>query len=104
MSCWRACVRACGALPAGDAVVEIGDLRIELDKRAVYKDGQLLSLTPNEFKLLRLFSLNVGRLLTHAQILREVWGPNPASPTTCTCTSRSSVARSRPTPRDRATS
>ncbi len=54
------------AQPAGDPVVEIGDLRIELDKRAVYKDGQLLSLTPHEFKLLRLFSLNVGRLLTHA--------------------------------------
>ena len=41
------------AQPAGDPVVEIGDLRIELDKRAVYKDGQLVSLTPHEFKLLR---------------------------------------------------
>jgi two-component system KDP operon response regulator KdpE len=63
------------AQPPGDPVVEIGDLRIELDERAVYRDGQLLSLTPHEFKLLRLFSLNVGRLLTHPQILREVWGP-----------------------------
>jgi two-component system KDP operon response regulator KdpE len=63
------------AQPAGDAVVEVGDLRIELDKRAVYKDGELLSLTPHEFKLLRLFALNVGRLLTHSLILREVWGP-----------------------------
>jgi two-component system, OmpR family, KDP operon response regulator KdpE len=63
------------AQPAGEPVVEVGDLRIELDKRAVYKDGELLSLTPHEFKLLRLFSLNVGRLLTHSLILREVWGP-----------------------------
>jgi two-component system KDP operon response regulator KdpE len=63
------------AQPAHDPVVEIGDLRIELDKRAVYKNGELLSLTPHEFKLLRLFSLNVGRLMTHPLILREVWGP-----------------------------
>jgi two-component system, OmpR family, KDP operon response regulator KdpE len=61
------------AQPASDQVVEVGDLRIELDKRAVYKNGELLSLTPHEFKLLRLFSLNVGRL-THSLILREVWG------------------------------
>jgi len=58
-----------------EPLLEIGDLRIELDKRAVYKDGELLSLTPHEFKLLRLFAVNVGRLLTHQMILREVWGP-----------------------------
>ena len=58
-----------------EPLVELGDLRIELDKRAVYKNGELVSLTPHEFKLLRLFALNVDRLLTHQMILREVWGP-----------------------------
>ena len=58
-----------------EPLVELGDLRIELDKRAVYKNGELVSLTPHEFKLLRFFALNVDRLLTHQMILREVWGP-----------------------------
>lgn len=58
-----------------EPVIEIGDLRIELENRAVFRNGELVSLTPHEFKLLRLFALNIGRLLTHQMILREVWGP-----------------------------
>jgi two-component system KDP operon response regulator KdpE len=63
------------ATSPGDPVVEVGNLRIELDKRAVYRDGELLQLTPHEFGLLRLFALNEGKLLTHSAILRDVWGP-----------------------------
>jgi two-component system, OmpR family, KDP operon response regulator KdpE len=62
---------------AGDRTeptLEIGDLRIELDKRALYRDGELIALTPHEFDLLRLFAVNEGRLLTRRTILREVWG------------------------------
>jgi two-component system, OmpR family, KDP operon response regulator KdpE len=62
------------ALPVTEPVIEIGDLRIELDKRAVYRNGDLVQLTPHEFGLLRLLALNEGRLLTHQMILREVWG------------------------------
>jgi two-component system, OmpR family, KDP operon response regulator KdpE len=57
-----------------EPVIEIGDLRIDLEKRAVLRDGELLQLTPHEFALLRLFALNEGKLLTHQTILREVWG------------------------------
>ena len=57
-----------------EPTIEIADIRIELDKRAVYRDGALVSLTPHEFDLLRLFAVNEGRLLTHRTILREVWG------------------------------
>jgi two-component system, OmpR family, KDP operon response regulator KdpE len=63
------------ATTADEPVIEIGGLRIELGKRAVYRNGDLLQLTPHEFALLRLFALNEGRLLTHKTILREVWGP-----------------------------
>jgi two-component system, OmpR family, KDP operon response regulator KdpE len=63
------------ATSPGDPVIEAGDLRIDLDKRAVYRDGDFLQLTPHEFALLRLFALNEGKLLTHIAILREVWGP-----------------------------
>lgn len=62
------------ALPAGEPVIEIGELRIDLGKRAVYRDGALVQLTPHEFGLLRLLALNEGKLLTHRTILREVWG------------------------------
>ena len=62
------------AAPAGP-VLEIGELRIDLDKRAAFKDGAPLQLTPLELKLLSLFARNEGRLLTHRMILREIWGP-----------------------------
>jgi two-component system KDP operon response regulator KdpE len=63
------------ATPATEPVVAIGELRIDLEKRAVYRNGELLQLTPHEFGLMRLFALNEGKLLTHRMILREVWGP-----------------------------
>jgi two-component system KDP operon response regulator KdpE len=62
------------ALPATEPVIEIGHVRIDLEKRAVYRDGHLVQLTPNEFSLLRLLAVNEGKLLTHRMILREVWG------------------------------
>ena len=55
--------------------IEIGRLRIDLDKRAVSMNGRDVSLTPIEYDLLRLFAVNEGKLLTHPTILREIWGP-----------------------------
>jgi len=68
----RAALRRAGA-PEGP-VLEIGELRIDLDRHAVAKGGEPVRLTPHEFKLLALFARNEGRLLTHRMILREVWG------------------------------
>ncbi|HXL44714.1 MAG TPA: response regulator transcription factor [Gaiellaceae bacterium] len=62
------------ATTSGEPVIAIGDLCIDLEKRAVFRDGELLQLTPHEFALLRLFALNESKLLTHQTILREVWG------------------------------
>jgi two-component system, OmpR family, KDP operon response regulator KdpE len=59
----------------GEPVVEIGDLRVDLEKRAVSVAGRPVQLTPHEFALLRLLAVNEGKLLTHKMILREVWGP-----------------------------
>jgi len=58
----------------GEPVVDVGELRVDLEKRAVAFAGEPVQLTPHEFKLLRLLVLNQGKLLTHAAILREVWG------------------------------
>jgi two-component system KDP operon response regulator KdpE len=56
-------------------VVNVGPIRVDLEKSAVTVDGELVHLTPHEYKILRLLALNEGKLLTHRAILREVWGP-----------------------------
>ncbi len=53
-----------------------GRLRVDLEDRAVTVAGEPVKLTPTEYGLLRLFVQHAGRILTHRQILREVWGPN----------------------------
>jgi two-component system, OmpR family, KDP operon response regulator KdpE len=60
--------------PSPEPVYEIGDLRVDLEKQAVSFAGRPVQLTPHEFRLLRLFVRNEGKLLTHSTILREVWG------------------------------
>jgi two-component system KDP operon response regulator KdpE len=57
-----------------EPVVEMGELRIDLEKRAVSLAGKPVQLTPNEFALLRVLARNPGKLLTHGMLLREVWG------------------------------
>ena len=57
------------------ATIEVGDVRIDLAASAVTKAGRLVHLTPTEFALLRELATNPGVLLTHATLLRRVWGP-----------------------------
>ena len=64
--------------PSGEPVVEVGDLVVDLAKRTVTAAGKPVHLTPHQFDLLRVFALNVGKLLTHRQLLQEVWGPGYA--------------------------
>jgi two-component system KDP operon response regulator KdpE len=61
--------------PVTEAAVEVGDLRIDLERRAVSVAGEPVALTPTEYDLLRLLARNAGKLLTHPTILREIWGP-----------------------------
>jgi two-component system KDP operon response regulator KdpE len=70
----RAALRRAGA-EGGDAQVAVGDLVIDLAEHRVEKDGAELHLTPLEFDLLRVLAQNLGRLVTHRQLLQEVWGP-----------------------------
>jgi two-component system KDP operon response regulator KdpE len=63
------------AAPPGAPALEIGELRLDLEKHALFKAGEQVSLTPHEFSMMRLFAQNAGKLLTHRMILREVWGP-----------------------------
>jgi two-component system KDP operon response regulator KdpE len=55
--------------------LEIGDLVIDLDDRRVLSGEEEVHLTPIEFDLLRILARHPGRLVTHRQLLQEVWGP-----------------------------
>ena len=59
-----------------DTVFVSGRLSVDLLGREVRVDGASVKLTPTEYGLLRLFVQHAGRIITHGQILREVWGPN----------------------------
>jgi two-component system, OmpR family, KDP operon response regulator KdpE len=56
-------------------VFEVGWLHVDRARRDVRVGGELVSLTPVEFKLLDTLVQNAGRVLTHTQILKLVWGP-----------------------------
>ncbi|MBI5845789.1 MAG: response regulator [Deltaproteobacteria bacterium] len=57
------------------AVFDIGPLRLDPSSRKVTVDGNEIHLTPLEYRLLVLLAQNAGKVLTHRQILKEVWGP-----------------------------
>jgi two-component system KDP operon response regulator KdpE len=56
-------------------VLEVGALRVDFARREVALGGSEVKLTPIEWKLLALLARNAGRVVTHRQILNEVWGP-----------------------------
>ncbi|MDP2345786.1 MAG: response regulator [Deltaproteobacteria bacterium] len=67
--------------PESETRLTVGDLVIDLVARVVTRGGVELHFTPTEYRLLALLAKNVGRVLTHRQILREVWGPNAVAHT-----------------------
>jgi two-component system KDP operon response regulator KdpE len=67
------------AVPGGSPVLEAGPLRMDLERREATVDGHPVRLTPIEWRLLAFLATHAGKVLTHAQILREVWGPNAST-------------------------
>jgi two-component system KDP operon response regulator KdpE len=63
------------ALAAAVTVHELDDLRIDLKLHSVQLKGETLHLTPTEFKLLARLVRSAGRVVTHRQLLTDVWGP-----------------------------
>jgi two-component system KDP operon response regulator KdpE len=64
-----------------EAVFERQGLRVDLAKRQVTRDGNEIHLTPLEYKLLATLVRYAGRVITHRQLLKEVWGPGAANET-----------------------
>jgi two-component system KDP operon response regulator KdpE len=59
---------------ASEPVFEFEGLKVDLARRIVTANGQEVSLTPTEYELLRVLVHNAGRVITHNQILKQVWG------------------------------
>jgi DNA-binding response OmpR family regulator len=69
------------APPPEQDIVSMGDLAIDLPKRAVTKDGENLPLKPKEFELLSFLAKNPGRAFTREQLLNQIWGYDYAGDT-----------------------
>jgi two-component system KDP operon response regulator KdpE len=59
-----------------NVVFRAGRLEVDLSCRQVLVQGKEIKMTPTEYALLRLLVRNAGKVVTHRQILKEVWGPN----------------------------
>jgi two-component system KDP operon response regulator KdpE len=68
-------------LATQEPILTVGDIQLDLDKRAVHVGGSEVHLTPIEYKLLTVLMKNAGKVLTHRQLLKEVWGPAYATQT-----------------------
>lgn len=69
----NAILRRTKAAQVEESVLEAGEIKINQDAHDVYANGQLVDLSPTEFKLLRFLISNPNRVLTKAQILDHVW-------------------------------
>ena len=59
----------------GESVFVLGDLKVDLGRRQVFVSEKEVHLTPIEYKLLTTLIRHAGKVLTHRQLLKEVWGP-----------------------------
>ncbi|MCU1601544.1 MAG: two component transcriptional regulator, winged helix family protein, partial [Frankiales bacterium] len=69
----RAVLRRVSVSPQAAKHLSFADIELDEDTHEVWKDGEIVALSPTEFKLLRYFMQNTGRVLSKAQILDHVW-------------------------------
>jgi two-component system KDP operon response regulator KdpE len=72
----RALLRRRGDAGTASHLVEFGEVRIDMASRVVMRGGEEIHLTPIEYRLLTYLIANAGKVITHRQLLREVWGPS----------------------------
>lgn len=72
----RVAVRHAAGARSDTAVIAVGHLQVDLGRRRVTVAGREIHLTPIEYRLLATLIRNAGKVLTHRQLLAEVWGPS----------------------------
>lgn len=71
--------RAAAQQESGEPLFTVGDLRVDLARREVKVGEKPIHLTPHEYSLLAVLVRNAGKVLTHRQLLKDVWGPGSAT-------------------------
>mgnify|MGYP000811456969 CR=1 FL=1 len=75
----RALLRRAGGpaaqTPQRAPLLTVGDLSLDTEERVAIRDGKTIDLTAKEYDILRLLLLHQGKVMTHRQLLREIWGP-----------------------------
>jgi len=77
----RVALRHTATSGTGDSQFSVGALKVDLGRRQVFTGGEEVHLTPIEYKLLATLIKHAGKVVTHRQLLREVWGPNSSEQT-----------------------
>jgi len=78
----NAALRTSAVQETGEPELINGPLRMDLVRHQVFLNGELRAFTPKEYDLLRHFMVNRGKMLTHKEILKKVWGAAHAEDTT----------------------
>jgi two-component system KDP operon response regulator KdpE len=71
----RVLLRRAHRLSAPTAKLTLSNITVDLDAHVVERTGEEIKLTPTEYKLLVTMIKNVGKVLTHRYLIREIWGP-----------------------------
>jgi two-component system, OmpR family, KDP operon response regulator KdpE len=71
----RVALRHTTALGKPEPIFTLDELRVDLAKREVFVENREIHLTPTEYKLLTVLVQHAGKVVTHRQLLKEVWGP-----------------------------
>jgi two-component system KDP operon response regulator KdpE len=77
----RVALRHAAKTEGGEVLFSLGELKVDLARRQVLLRDVEVHLTPIEYRLLTTLIKHAGRVLTHRQLLREVWGPNASEQT-----------------------
>lgn len=77
----RVAMRHIGRRMDGHLTLNMGTVALNLGSRTAIRDGQMLHLTPIEFRLLLVLARHLGMVVTHRQLLTEVWGPSHVADT-----------------------
>ncbi len=59
---------------SGESVIKVDRLKIDLGARAVFLDEERVTLTPKEYRMLQILAQHAGKVVTHQQLLRDIWG------------------------------
>jgi DNA-binding response OmpR family regulator len=68
--------RTAAPAPTGMSIIEVGDIKVDMDTREVTKGGEPVQLTLKEFELLRMLMEEAGKVVRRTDLMDEIWDPN----------------------------